>query len=202
MDFQVWQAAFALLIPASTLYVTWRHNTASISHQRTQRLRDLVHSGEWRKAHPLVLVMDVREAFNMRINLDARALRLALGYQDHAYAALKDYLVARDFVHISEDGRRFQRMAQGNNAKTYGNLPLYVILIGLGVYTAFMALHFYLGGLGQPEAWLAFLPAVLCLLLSMKLTFSLSAANRLFKLSPPDQSDAVQSVFEDIERAH
>lgn len=182
MEFQVWQAALALVLAAATLYVTWRHTTASISHQRTQRLRDLVHSGEWRKVHPMVLVMDVREAFNRRGSLDPRALRLALDYQDLAFAALKDYLGAQGFVHISEDGHRFQRMAHGNSDKTYGNGSIYVLVIGLVVYSALMALHFYLGGLAQPQAWVVFLSAIFCLLLAMRVALGMNAANRLFKL--------------------
>lgn len=202
MDFQIWHAVFALVIAATTLYVTWRHNTASISHQRTQRLRDLVHSGAWRTVHPMVLVMDVREAFNMRVNLDPRALRLALDYQDHAFAALKDYLSARDFVRVSEDGRRFQRMAGGDSDRTYGNWPNYVALIGLAVYAALMSLHFYLGGPAQPDALFALLSAIACLLISMMLAFSLNTANRLFKLPPvaEAQNGAVQSEFDGLDR--
>lgn len=184
MELQIWQAALALVIAAATLYVTWRHTTASISHQRTQRLRDLVHSGEWRKVHSMVLVMDVREAFSKRGSLDPCALRLALNYQDKAFVALNDYLGARSFVHISEDGRRFQRMAQGNSDKTWGHWPIYVLLIGLVLYAVLMSLHFYLGGLAQPSAWGAFLIAVFSLVISIRMFLGMSAADRLFKLPP------------------
>lgn len=184
MDFQIWHAGIVLVLTASTLYVTWRHNTASTSHQRTQRLRDLVQSGEWRKVHPMVLVMDVREAFSKRGRLDPRALRLALEYQNLAFAALNDYLGARSFVHVSEDGHRFQRMRQGNSGKTFGHLPIWALLIGLVVYAVLMTLHFYLGGLAQPSAWVAFLLAVFILAFAMRVFFGMSAANRLFKLPP------------------
>ncbi|MCP1463297.1 hypothetical protein [Pseudomonas sp. S3E17] len=185
MDFQVWQAVVVpLAIALLTLFVTWRHNTASISHQRTQRLRDLVHSGSWRTVHPMVLVMDVREAFSQRINLDPRALRLALDYQDHAFAALRYYLVARIFVNISEDGRRFQRMAHGNSEKTYGHWPIYIALSGLVPYSALMITFFYLADQGRFEAVFAILGAILGLLFTTWLAFGMNTANRLFKLRP------------------
>ncbi len=157
---------------------------ASISHQRTQRLRDLVHSGEWRTVHPMVLVMDVREAFNKRINLDPRALRLALDYDDHAFAAMRHYLAAREFVRISEDGQRFQRMAHGNVDNTYGNFPIYVALVGLLVYTALMVAFFYLEAQGVSAAGFALISAILFMLTATWVAFGMSTANRLFKLRP------------------
>lgn len=43
MDIQVWQAIVVpLAIAFLTLVVTWSNNSASLSHQRTQRLRELV----------------------------------------------------------------------------------------------------------------------------------------------------------------
>ncbi|CRM99030.1 MULTISPECIES: hypothetical protein [Pseudomonas] len=187
MDFQVWQAVVVpLVIGLLTLLVTWRHNTASISHQRTQRLRDLVHSGEWRTVHPMVLVMDVREAFNKRIDLDPRALRLAIDYEDHAFTAMRHYLTAPKFVRISEDGRRFQRMAHGNVDSTYGDAPIYVALVGLLVYTALMVSFFYLQDHGVSGAVVALLSAILFLLATTWAAFGMSTANRLFKLRPGD----------------
>ncbi|MCH5571747.1 hypothetical protein [Pseudomonas syringae] len=101
MNIQLWQAIVVpLIIAFLTLSITWVNNSASISHQRTQRLRELVHSGSWSTVHPMVLVMDLREAFGVRSNLDARAIRLALDYQDGAFSALKGYLSARDFVYV------------------------------------------------------------------------------------------------------
>lgn len=184
MDFKVWQLILPLVIALLTLFLTWRHNSASISHQRTQRLRDLVQSGSWRTVHPMVLVMDVREAFNKRVNLDPRALRLALDCQDHAFAALRHYLIARSFVNISEDGLRFQRMKHGNDGRTYGHWPIYVALFGLVPYSGLMATFFYLAEQGRVEAGFAIIGAILALLSTTWLAFGMNTANRLFKLSP------------------
>ncbi|WP_339546743.1 hypothetical protein [Pseudomonas sp. RA_35y_Pfl2_P32] len=185
MEFQVWQAIVVpLVIALLTLFVNWRHNTASISHQRTQRLRDLVRSGEWRTVHPMVLVMDVREAFNQRINLDPRALRLVLNYQDHAFEALRHYLRARNFVFVSEDGRRFQRSGRGSSEKNYGHWPIYVALSGLLLYTGLMVSFFYLVDQQRFEAIYLLLGAVLGLSLSTWAAFGMNTANRLLKMPP------------------
>jgi len=185
MEFQVWQAIVVpLVIALLTLFVNWRHNTASISHQRTQRLRDLVRSGEWRTVHPMVLVMDVREAFNQRVNLDPRALRLVLNYQDHAFEALRHYLRARKFVFVAEDGRRFQRVGLGICEKNYGHWPIYVALFGLLLYTGLMVNFFYLADQKRLEAMFSLLGAVLGLSLSTWLAFDMNTANRLLKLPP------------------
>lgn len=197
MEFQVWQAIVVpLVIALLTLFVNWRHNTASISHQRTQRLRDLVRSGEWRTVHPMVLVMDVREAFNQRINLDPRALRLVLNYQDHAFEALRHYLRARSFVFVSEDGRRFQRAASGHREKSYGHWPIYIALLGLLLYTGLMVNFFYLADQKRLEAIYPLIGAVVGLSLSTWVAFGMNTANRLLKLPPVEERhDALARVL-------
>ncbi|MBD8146968.1 hypothetical protein IFT37_01990 [Pseudomonas fluorescens] len=185
MDLQTVQLiVIPLVLGVLTLCVTWLHNSASISHQRTQRLRDLVQSGEWRTVHPMVLVLDVREAFGIRGNLDTRALRLALEYQDKAFSALKDYLSSRDFVHVAEDGRSFRRSKVPGAVQNYGNWPMYVPLIALLIYWILMALASYLYKLGTTEAlWLMPIAAVF-ILAGIGVARGLRAANSLLKLPP------------------
>lgn len=185
MDIQLWQAIVVpLIIAFLTLSITWINNSASISHQRTQRLRELVHSGAWRTVHPMVLVMDVREAFGIRSNLDARALRLALDYQDGAFSALKDYLSAREFVHVSEDQRCFQRSRKPGAVQSYGLWSVYVSLIALLIYFLLVAMSAHLSKIGYAQAFLLLPIAFLCPLVGIRLATSLHTANRLMKLPP------------------
>lgn len=185
MDLQTVQLiVIPLVLGVLTLCVTWLHNSASISHQRTQRLRDLVQSGEWRTVHPMVLVLDVREAFGIRGNLDTRALRLALEYQDKAFSALKDYLSSRDFVHVAEDGRSFRRSKVPGAVQNYGNWPTYVPLIALLVYWMLMVLSSYLYKLGTTEALWLMPIAALSILAGIGVARGLRAANSLLKLPP------------------
>lgn len=73
MTIQIWQAVIGpLLMTLLTLVFNGWHSSASISHQRTQRLRDLIYSGAWRTVHPMGLVMDVREAFGIQVALDRK----------------------------------------------------------------------------------------------------------------------------------
>lgn len=185
MDLQTVQfIVIPLVLGVLTLSVTWLHNSASISHQRTQRLRELVQSGAWRTVHPMVLVLDVREAFGIRGNLDTRALRLALEYQDKAFSALKDYLSSRDFVHVAEDGQSFRRSEIPGAVQSYDNWPTYVPLIALLVYWLLMALSSYLYKSGNPEALWLMPIAALSIFAGIGIARSLRAANRLLKLPP------------------
>ncbi|AIG03424.1 Uncharacterised protein [Pseudomonas fluorescens] len=185
MDLQTVQLiVIPLVLGMLTLFVTWLHNSASISHQRTLRLRELVQSGSWRTVHPMVLVLDVREAFGIRVNLDARALRLALEYQDKAFSALKDYLSCRDFVHVAEDGRSFRRSKIPGAVQNYGNWSTYVPLIALFVYWLLMGLSSYLYKSGHTEALWLMPIAALSILAGIGIARNLRAANRLLKLPP------------------
>ena len=185
MDIQVWQAIVVpLAIAFLTLVVTWSNNSASLSHQRTQRLRELVLTGAWNKVHPMVLVLDVREAFGMRINLDARALRLALSYQDSAFGVLRDYLAAREFVRVSEDGSRFQRTARANDDRNYRFWPAIAAVSGLVLYTGLILLYAHLAKHETASAWLILPISFMCFFVAFKVSIGLSTANRLFKLGP------------------
>ncbi|AZF53210.1 hypothetical protein C4J85_2725 [Pseudomonas sp. R4-34-07] len=185
MEFQVWQAIVVpLAIAFLTLLGTWLTNSASLSHQRTQRLRELLISGAWNKVHPMVLVLDVREAFGMRINLDPRALRLALAYQDRAFVVLRDYLSAREFVRVCEDGSRFQRTARANDDRNYRFWPALAALIGLILYTVLLLVYGYLSRHESVNAWLLLPISFMSFFVAVKVSVGLSAANRLFKLGP------------------
>jgi len=185
MDLQVWQAIVVpLVIAFLTLLVTWLNNSASLSHQRTQRLRELLLSGSWNKVHPMVLVLDVREAFGMRISLDPRALRLALAYQDSAFVVLRDYLAAREFVRVSEDGSRFQRTARANDDRNYRFWPAFAALIGLVLYTVLLLVYGYLSKHESVNAWLLLPISFMSFFVAFKVSVGLSTANRLFKLGP------------------
>ncbi len=185
LDIKFWQAIIVpLLIAFLTLSVTWINNSASISHQRTQRLRELVHSGAWRTVHPMVLVMDVREAFGIRSSLDVRALRLALGYQEIAFSTLKNYLSAREFVHVSQDGSSFKRSKKNGAVQSYGLWPVYIPFISLLIYFLLIVLVASLSKNGHDEASVLIPFALMCPVIGVKLAANLSAANRLLKLSP------------------
>lgn len=183
MDIKIWQAVIVpLFIACMTLSITWIHNSASISHQRTQRLRELVQSGAWRTAHSFVLIMDVREAFGIRSSLDARALRLALAHQDNAFKALKYYLSARDFVHISEDGYRFLRSKSAKSSQIYGSWIIWTPIISLTLYTALISLSAHFIKIGYTEAYYLLPIAVLCPFIGIKLATGFHAADLLMKL--------------------
>lgn len=185
MDLQVLQLiVLPLILGGLTQIVTWLYYSASISHQRTQRLRELVKSKSWRTVHPMVLILDVREAFGFRGDLDARALRLALEYQDNAFSALKDYLSCRGFVHVSDDGRSFQRSKKPGAVQSYGNWPIYIPLIAMLMYTLLVALSSYLYHSGHPQALWLIAIAALPILIGIGVARSLLVANRLLKLPP------------------
>lgn len=194
MEFQVWQAIVVpLVIAFLTLSVTWLNNSASLSHQRTQRLRELLLSGSWNKVHPMVLVLDVREAFGMRISLDPRALRLALAYQDSAFVVLRDYLAAREFVRVSEDGSRFQRTARANDDRNYRFWPALAALIGLALYTVLLLVYGYLSKHESVNAWLLLPISFVSFFVAFKVSVGLSTANRLFKLGPVSGREGASS---------
>ncbi|KMT52732.1 hypothetical protein [Pseudomonas fildesensis] len=186
MDTQLLAAVIVpLVITFFTLIVTWLHNSASISHQRTQRLMELVQSGAWRTTHPLVLVMSVREAFGLRVNLDARALRLALEYEDQAFEALQGYLKNREFIRVSDDGLRFQGAKVFGSRRSYKGWPTRVYAIGLTLYATLLFTSSYLVNVsGYPSAiWLSVLAGLL-LLACIGVARSLNRAERLLKLPP------------------
>ena len=191
MTIQLWQAVIGpLVITLLTLVFNGWHSSASISHQRTQRLRDLIYSGAWRTVHPMVLVMDVREAFGIQVALDPKGLRLALKHSDGAYAVLRDYLAARDFVTVCDDEMSFTRRVPVATRKDYGHWPVYVVAIGLVTYVLLIWLYAYLAMHGDAYAWVVLPIIVVCLLIAVKVAMSLRNANRLLRLPP-----AIEEVF-------